>query len=137
MISTVVERTEQKKCSYQQRVHQSRCCRPKKRAPWRRWHDNQDVAAAHRLVTSHMRLVTKLARGFSGYGLPAEELVSEGNVGLMQALKRFDPERGFCFATYALMVETCCDARACAAQLVAGENGTHGCRSGSSSTCAA
>ncbi len=103
MISTVVERTEQKERSYQQRVHQfPMLSAEEERALWRRWHDNQDVAAAHRLVTSHMRLVTKLARGFSGYGLPAEELVSEGNVGLMQALKRFDPERGFRFATYAL-----------------------------------
>ena len=60
-----------------------------------------DREAAHQLVTSHLRLVTKIAMGYRGYGLPVSELVSEGNVGLIQAVKRFEPERGFRLATYA------------------------------------
>src|SRR5271167_132835 len=68
----------------------------------RRWHDHADVEAAHKLVTSHLRLVAKIAMGYRGYGLPVGELISEGNVGVMQAVQRFDPERGFRFATYAL-----------------------------------
>ena len=67
-----------------------------------RWRDNEDSDAAHRLVTSHLRLVAKIASGYRGYGLPLSELISEGNVGLMQAVKRFDPERGFRLATYAM-----------------------------------
>jgi RNA polymerase sigma-32 factor len=59
------------------------------------WRDNNDVEAAHKLVTSHLRLVAKIAMGYRGYGLPVGELVSEGNVGMMQAVKRFDPDRGF------------------------------------------
>jgi RNA polymerase sigma-32 factor len=66
------------------------------------WRDNNDVAAAHKLVTSHLRLVAKIAMGYRGYGLPVGELVSEGNVGMMQAVKRFDPDRGFRLATYAM-----------------------------------
>lgn len=66
------------------------------------WRDDGDLSAAHKLVTSHLRLVAKIALGYRGYGLPAAELVSEGNVGLMQAVKRFDPERGFRLATYAM-----------------------------------
>jgi RNA polymerase sigma-32 factor len=66
------------------------------------WRDNNDVEAAHKLVTSHLRLVAKIAMGYRGYGLPVGELVSEGNVGMMQAVKRFDPERGFRLATYAM-----------------------------------
>src|SRR5580692_9326753 len=66
-----------------------------------RWR-NGDREAAHRLVTSHLRLVAKIAMGYRGYGLPISEVISEGNVGLMQALKRFEPERGFRFATYAM-----------------------------------
>ena len=66
----------------------------------RRWRDG-DREAAHRLVTSHLRLVAKIAMGYRGYGLPISEVISEGNVGLMQALKRFEPEKGFRFATYA------------------------------------
>ena len=58
--------------------------------------------AAHRLVTSHLRLVAKIAMGYRGYGLPLSELISEGNVGMMQAVKRFDPDRGFRLATYAM-----------------------------------
>jgi RNA polymerase sigma-32 factor len=66
------------------------------------WREHGDGAAAHRLVTSHLRLVAKIAMGYRGYGLPIAEVVSEGNVGLMQAVKRFEPERGFRLATYAM-----------------------------------
>ncbi len=66
------------------------------------WKEHQDAEAAHRLVTSHLRLVAKIAMGYRGYGLPLSELISEGNVGMMQAVKRFDPERGFRLATYAM-----------------------------------
>jgi RNA polymerase sigma-32 factor len=68
----------------------------------RRWRDSQDQSAAHALVTSHLRLVAKIAMGYRGYGLPVGELISEGNVGMMQAVKRFDPDRGFRLATYAM-----------------------------------
>ena len=67
-----------------------------------RWRDTQDPEAARRLVASHLRLVIKIARGYSGYGFPLAELIAEGNVGLVQALAKFDPERGFRFATYAM-----------------------------------
>ena len=66
------------------------------------WRDNEDRDAAHKLVTSHLRLVAKIAMGYRGYGLPVSEVISEGNVGLMQAVKRFEPERGFRLATYAM-----------------------------------
>ena len=68
----------------------------------KRWVEHQDVEAAHQLVTSHLRLVARIAMGYRGYGLPVNELISEGNVGMMQAVKRFDPERGFRLATYAM-----------------------------------
>ncbi|HEX7969893.1 MAG TPA: RNA polymerase sigma factor RpoH [Stellaceae bacterium] len=68
----------------------------------KRWREHGDPEAAHRLVTSHLRLVAKIAMGYRGYGLPLSELISEGNVGMMQAVKRFDPERGFRLATYAM-----------------------------------
>ena len=68
----------------------------------RRWREHQDRDAAHRLVTSHLRFVAKLALGYRGYGLPIGEVVSEGNVGLMRAVERFDPDRGFRLATYAI-----------------------------------
>src|ERR687889_968697 len=68
----------------------------------KRWKEAQDSDAAHRLVTSHLRLVAKIAMGYRGYGLPLSELISEGNVGMMQAVKRFDPDRGFRLATYAM-----------------------------------
>ena len=68
----------------------------------RRWRDKDDYQAGDRIVTSHLRLVAKIAMGYRGYGLPVAELISEGNIGLMQALKRFDPERGFRFSTYAM-----------------------------------
>ncbi|MGD9743956.1 MAG: RNA polymerase sigma factor RpoH [Dongiaceae bacterium] len=68
----------------------------------KRWREHGDTEAAHQLVTSHLRLVAKIAMGYRGYGLPVSELISEGNVGMMQAVKRFDPERGFRLATYAM-----------------------------------
>ena len=68
----------------------------------KRWTEHQDTEAAHRLVTSHLRLVAKIAMGYRGYGLPMSEVISEGNVGLMQAVKRFDPDKGFRLATYAM-----------------------------------
>jgi len=66
------------------------------------WREHENTEAAHKLVTSHLRLVAKIAMGYRGYGLPLAELISEGNVGMMQAVKRFDPERGFRLATYAM-----------------------------------
>ncbi|PWC76366.1 RNA polymerase sigma factor RpoH [Azospirillum sp. TSH64] len=66
------------------------------------WQQHEDSGAAHQLVTSHLRLVAKIAMGYRGYGLPLSELISEGNVGMMQAVKRFDPDRGFRLATYAM-----------------------------------
>ncbi len=68
----------------------------------KRWADHQDSGAAHQLVTSHLRLAAKMAMGYRGYGLPQAEVISEANVGLMQAVKRFDPEKGFRLATYAM-----------------------------------
>jgi RNA polymerase sigma-32 factor len=68
----------------------------------KRWREHEDPQAAQKLVTSHLRLVAKIAMGYRGYGLPIGEIVSEGNVGLMQAVKRFEPERGFRLATYAM-----------------------------------
>src|ERR1700745_3465798 len=68
----------------------------------KRWREHGDSAAAHRLVTSHLRLVAKIALGYRGYGLPIAEVISEGNVGLMHAVKRFDPDRGFRLSTYAV-----------------------------------
>ena len=65
------------------------------------WREHGDHDAAHKLVTSHLRLVAKIAMGYRGYGLPISELISEGNVGLMQAVKRFEPDKGFRLATYA------------------------------------
>ncbi|MFK7869925.1 MAG: RNA polymerase sigma factor RpoH [Roseobacter sp.] len=68
----------------------------------KRWVEEQDTKAAHRMVTSHLRLAAKIAMGYRGYGLPQAEVISEANVGLMQAVKRFDPEKGFRLATYAM-----------------------------------
>ena len=68
----------------------------------KRWVDHQDSQAAHKMVTSHLRLAAKIAMGYRGYGLPQAEVISEANVGLMQAVKRFDPEKGFRLATYAM-----------------------------------
>ena len=68
----------------------------------KRWVEEQDTEAAHRMVTSHLRLAAKIAMGYRGYGLPQAEIISEANVGLMQAVKKFDPEKGFRLATYAM-----------------------------------
>ncbi len=68
----------------------------------KRWREHEDPAAAHRLVTSHLRLVAKIAMGYRGYGLPIGEVISEDNVGLMQAVKKFEPDKGFRLATYAM-----------------------------------
>ncbi|MCV2871324.1 RNA polymerase sigma factor RpoH [Defluviimonas sp. WL0050] len=68
----------------------------------KRWVDHEDSSAAHKMVTSHLRLAAKIAMGYRGYGLPQAEVISEANVGLMQAVKRFDPEKGFRLATYAM-----------------------------------
>ncbi len=68
----------------------------------KRWKEHGDVEAVHKLVTSHLRLVAKIAMGYRGYGLPVAELISEGNVGMMQAVKRFEPEKGFRLSTYAM-----------------------------------
>ena len=66
------------------------------------WRDRGDLKSAQKLITSHLRLVAKIAMGYRGYGLPVSEMVSEGNIGLMQAVKKFEPERGFRLATYAM-----------------------------------
>ncbi len=68
----------------------------------KRWEEHEDTEAAHKLVTSHLRLVAKIAMGYRGYGLPVGELIAEGNVGMMQAVKRFDADKGFRLATYAM-----------------------------------
>ncbi|MSP21224.1 MAG: RNA polymerase sigma factor RpoH [Alphaproteobacteria bacterium] len=68
----------------------------------KQWSEHGDIDAAHKMVTSHLRLVAKIAMGYRGYGLPLADLIAEGNVGMMQAVKRFDPERGFRLATYAM-----------------------------------
>ena len=68
----------------------------------KKWKEQEHIESAHKLVTSHLRLVAKIAMGYRGYGLPINEIISEGNVGLMQAVKRFDPDRGFRLATYAM-----------------------------------
>ena len=68
----------------------------------KRWIEHEDVDAAHKLVSSHLRLVAKIAMGYRGYGLPLAEMISEGNIGLMQAVKKFDPDKGFRLATYAM-----------------------------------
>ena len=68
----------------------------------KRWREHEDLSSARRLVNSHLRLVAKIAMGYRGYGLPIEEVISEGNVGLMQAVKKFEPDKGFRLATYAM-----------------------------------
>ena len=68
----------------------------------KRWRENDDVDSAHTMVTSHLRLAAKIAMGYRGYGLPLADLIAEGNVGMMQAVKRFDPDRGFRLSTYAM-----------------------------------
>src|SRR5258705_7747601 len=76
--------------------------RPEEYMLAKRWREHGDRDAAHKLVTSHLRLVVKVAMGYRGYGLPISEVVSEGNVGLMHAVKRFEPDKGFRLATYAI-----------------------------------
>ena len=71
----------------------------------KRWREHGDHEAAHKLVNSHLRLVAKIARGYRGYGLPITDLISEGNVGLMRAIQRFEPEKGFRLATYRVLIE--------------------------------
>ena len=66
------------------------------------WRERGDGSAAHRVLTSHLRLVAKIATGYRGYGLPISDLISEGNIGLMQAIRRFDPDKGSRFSTYAI-----------------------------------
>ena len=89
--------------SYLQRVRQFPMLQPDEEFILaKRWREHGDTEAAHKLVTSHLRLVAKIAMGYRGYGLPVSEIVSEGNVGLMQAVKRFDPDKGFRLATYAM-----------------------------------
>jgi RNA polymerase sigma-32 factor len=68
----------------------------------KRWREHDDIDAAHKLVASHLRLVAKIALGYRGYGLPVSEIISEGNIGLMQAVKRFEPDKGFRLTTYAI-----------------------------------
>src|SRR5580704_12258908 len=68
----------------------------------KRWKEHEDPQAAHKLVTSHLRLVAKIAMGYRGYGLPLSELISEGNVGMMQAVKRYDADRGFRVTAYVM-----------------------------------
>ena len=92
----------------------------------KRWKEHGDERAAHKLVTSHLRLVAKIAMGYRGYGLPVGELISEGNVGMMQAVKRFDPDRGFRLATYAMWWIRAAIQEYILHSLVAGEDGHHG-----------
>ena len=88
---------------YLQRIRQYPMLEPEEEVQLaKRWRDHEDPDAAQQLVTSHLRLVAKIAMGYRGYGLPLGELISEGNVGMMQAIKRFDPDRGFRLSTYAM-----------------------------------
>ena len=91
----------------------------------KRWRDHEDMEAAHKLVTSHLRLVAKIAMGYRGYGLPVGELISEGNVGMMQAVKRFDPGPRVPPCHLCHVVDPRRDPGIHPAQLVAGENGHH------------
>ena len=89
--------------SYLQKVRQFPMLKPDEEFTLaKRWKEEGDSEAAHKMVTSHLRLVAKIAMGYRGYGLPINEIVSEGNVGLMQAVKKFDPDKGFRLATYAM-----------------------------------
>jgi RNA polymerase sigma-32 factor len=92
----------------------------------KRFQEHGDTKAAEQLVTSHLRLVSKIAMGYRGYGLPVSELISEGNIGLMQGVKKFDPDRGFRLATYAV-VDPRVDAGIHSAQLEPCQN-RHDCR---------
>ena len=88
-----------------------------------RWRERGDGSAAHRLLTSHLRLVAKIAIGYRGYGLPTSDLISEGNIGLMQAIKRFDPDKRIRFSTYASLVDQGGDPKLHSALVVAREDG--------------
>ena len=90
------------------------------------WKEHGDLEAAHKLVTSHLRLVAKIAMGYRGYGLPLADLIAEGNIGMMQAVKRFDPDRGFRLSTYAMWWITRRDTGIYFAFLVTGQNRHHG-----------
>jgi len=68
----------------------------------KRWSEHEDTDAAHKMITSHLRLVAKIAMGYRGYGLPVSDVIAEGNIGLMQAVKKFDTKKGFRLATYAM-----------------------------------
>ncbi|WP_455474338.1 RNA polymerase sigma factor RpoH [Bartonella sp. B30(2025)] len=88
---------------YLEEIHRFPMLKPKEEYMLaQRYREHNDLKAAHKLVTSHLRLVAKIAMGYRGYGLPIGEVISEGNIGLMQAVKRFEPERGFRLATYAM-----------------------------------
>jgi len=103
-----------------------------------RWAQDQDPEAAERMVTSHLRLVAKIAMGYRGYGLPIGEVISEGNVGLMQAVKKFDPDKGFRLATYAMWWIRAAIQEYILRSLVAGEDSARPPRRRScSSTCVA
>ena len=91
----------------------------------KRWKEHGDSKAAERMITSHLRLVAKIAMGYRGYGLPIGEVISEGNVGLMQAVKRFEPDKGFRLATYAMWWIKASIQEYHAALVVARENGHH------------
>ncbi len=91
----------------------------------KRFQEHGDPKAAEQLVTSHLRLVAKIAMGYRGYGLPVSELISEGNIGLMQGVKKFDPDRGFRLATYAMWWIQCVDAGIYPAQLEPRKNRHH------------
>ena len=100
--STAVLVTEFGQSSYLKQIRRPRLLQPEQEHRLaRNWRTHGDVPAAHELVTSHLRLVVKMAMNFRGYGLPVADVIAEGNIGLMQAVKRFDPEKGFRFATYA------------------------------------
>jgi RNA polymerase sigma-32 factor len=104
MVSTVVNMAPEGNLSrYLQEIRKFPMLAPEEEDRLSRaWRDHGDDKSAHKLVTSHLRLVAKIAMGYRGYGLPVGELISEGNVGMMQAVKRFDPDRGFRLATYAM-----------------------------------
>ena len=87
------------------------------------WKDNGNLKSAHKLVTSHLRLVAKIAMGYRGYGLPVSELISEGNIGLMQAVKKFNPDKGFRLATYAMWWIKALNSRICFKIMEFGQNG--------------
>ena len=100
----------------------------------KRWLEHNDTNSAHQMVTSHLRLVSKIASGYRGYGLPLAELISEGNIGLMQAVKRFD-RSGFPSRDLRHVVDSGVDPRIYSAFLVASENWHHGCERSCSSIC--